>query len=466
MSHCINPNCNNPFNPDHHKFCQTCGSSLVLRNRYRAIKPLGDGGFGKTYQAEDLDCLNAVCVIKQFLPSADIQANPQILQKATELFNQEAERLFHLGEHSQIPRLLAYFEQDKRLYLVQELIDGQTLLQELQTEGVFSETKIREILLDLLPVLQVIHGEGVIHRDIKPDNIMRRRKDGKLILIDFGVSKQVTGTIFNQQGTSVGTPGYIPLEQLRGTAYPASDLYSLGVTCVILLTGCLPKGDGSSDLYNPIEGSWIWKERLPAEININPILEQILNKMLAERVKDRYQSALEVSQDLQDNLSSAVGVDYRKLRDLLAVGNWKEADAETVHLMLLASGRKKEGWIDQNSIKNFPCLDLATIDRLWLKYSNGHFGFTVQKKIWQSLGGNANSDVSVYKEFCDRIGWHEKGELLYYSNLTFDLNVPPGHLPSGRAGDISLLVRLVGKLGGFGVERVSLLVSRLESCGI
>ncbi|HEY9692130.1 MAG TPA: serine/threonine-protein kinase [Oculatellaceae cyanobacterium] len=551
MVYCLNLSCNNTLNPDAHKFCQNCGLPLLLRNRYRIIKPLGSGGFGRTYQAEDIDCMNAACVVKQFSPSSEIKADKTALKKAQELFNQEAERLFQLGEHSQVPRLLAYFEQNQSLYLVQELIDGHDLRQELIQQGAFSEQKIQQLLSDLLPLLKIVHEHGVIHRDIKPENIMRRRKDGKLVLIDFGVSKQVTGTSLSQ-GTTVGTPGYAPIEQLRGQAFPASDLYSLGVTCIALLTNCLPRNDGSNNLYDALASRWIWRERLPQGSSLNPMLAQVLDKLLQEFVKDRYQSAAEVMHDLSDDLTSEIGLDYSKLRDLLALGkwreadletralmlkaasrlkegwltladfnkfpihdihtinqlwskyskgrkpqvattilrsitddlssevgidytylrgllaagNWQEADAETVNLMLSASGRKKEGWIDLNSIRSFPCADLRTLNRLWLKYSNGHFGFSVQKSIWESVGGNVDADVKIYKQFCDRIGWYTKGDIFYYSNLTFDLSAPKGHLPSGRAGDIALLTRIIGKFGGFGVERVTSLVCRLESCGI
>ena len=269
MLYCFNPVCSNSFNPDGNKFCLSCGSqtlSPLFRNRYHVIQLLGEGGFGRTYEAIDTDRMDDPCVIKQFFPQVQGTA---ALEKATELFKQEAKRLYELGEHSQIPRLIAYFEQDKRLYLVQELIEGQTLLAELNQQGAFSEQKIRQLLADLLPVLKVVHEPGVIHRDIKPENIMRRRKDSKLMLIDFGVSKQVTATILGQAGTTVGTHGYAPLEQMRGQVYPASDLYSLGVTCIRLLTQCLPQEEGSDDLYDEQEGCWIWREHLPRSTTIS-----------------------------------------------------------------------------------------------------------------------------------------------------------------------------------------------------
>jgi serine/threonine protein kinase len=289
MSYCLNPHCQERLNPDNYKFCQSCGTQLLLRNRYQAVQFLGSGGFGRTFLAVDRDCMNVPCVVKQFSPLPDIQATPSALRKATELFNHEAVQLLQLGEHPQIPRLLAYFEQDKYLYLVQEFIDGQDLRKELAIEGTYDELKIRQLLTELLPVLQFIHGKGVIHRDIKPENIMRRRQDGKLMLIDFGVSKQATGTGLGRVGTTVGTAGFTPLEQMRGKAYPASDLYSLGVTCICLLTKCLPDTDSSDEIYNDLECRWMWREHLPAGTTISPQLEQIIDKLLQDLPKDRYQ---------------------------------------------------------------------------------------------------------------------------------------------------------------------------------
>ncbi|BAY01886.1 protein kinase domain-containing protein [Anabaena sp. PCC 7938] len=251
MSQCLNPDCLYE-NPQGTQFCQRCGGKIVLDDRYLPIKFIGEGGFGRTFQAVDVKRLNTPCVIKQFLPQ---QAGSSSLQKATELFQQEAKRLQELGKHSQIPDLLAFFPQDGRLYLVQEFIDGQNLFQELQTQGKFNESQIRNILTELLSVLQFIHENQVIHRDIKPENILRC-KNGKLFLIDFGVSKETSGSILTRVGTITGTPGYAPPEQFRGMVYPSSDLYSLAVTCVRLLTGHFPKSDGSDELFDTINMEW------------------------------------------------------------------------------------------------------------------------------------------------------------------------------------------------------------------
>jgi len=295
MSYCLNPHCQQPQNPAGVKFCQSCGQPIEkLRNRYEIIRPLGQGGFGRTFEAEDEDRHNAPCVVKQFLPSPVIQNSPGALQKAKELFNQEAKQLLHLEDHPQIPTLFAYFEQSNCMYLVQQFIKRQTLKQELEQQGTFSEAKIRELLLDLLPILQFVHERNVIHRDIKPENVIRRQSDQKFILIDFGVAKQWSGTLLSQQGTMTGTPGYAPIEQMRGIAYPASDLYSLGVTCICLLTGYLPSYDGSFALYDAFEGCWLWREKLPRGITVSAALGEVLDKLLQDLARDRYRSAADV----------------------------------------------------------------------------------------------------------------------------------------------------------------------------
>jgi tetratricopeptide (TPR) repeat protein len=291
MTCCLNPACHNPPNSDGTMFCTNCGTGLVvLTNRYRPVKSLGGGGFGKTYLAEDIHKLNEHCVIKQFAPQVQGTA---ALNKATELFEQEARQLQQLGEHPQIPTLLAYFEQDSRLYLVQQFINGQNLLAELQQQGTFNEQKIRELLLDLLEILKTVHQHQVIHRDIKPENIIRR-SDGKLVLIDFGASKQLTATVMTQVGTTIGSFGYAPLEQMQGgKAYPASDLYSIGATCFHLLSGVHPW-----QLWQLQGYSWVANWRSHLQQSVSQDLERVLDKLLQVEYQQRYQSAEEVLQAL------------------------------------------------------------------------------------------------------------------------------------------------------------------------
>lgn len=292
---CLNSVCNNPSAPKGKNFCSDCGVRLViLRNRYRPIKSLGGGGFGKTYLAEDVDKLNEKCVIKQFAPQA--QSTYQ-LRKATELFEQEAIRLQQLGEYPQIPTLLAYFEENSQLYLVQQYINGQNLFEELQQKGTFNEKKIRNLLQDLLNILKFVHQHKVIHRDVKPENIIQC-EDGKVVLIDFGVSKQLTNTVITQRGSMIGSWGYAPLEQMQGgEAYPASDLYSLGATCFHLLTGIHPWELSRNRGYGWVDN---WQQYLQQSVSHE--LKKIIDKLQQIEYQQRYKSVEEVLKDLNQPL--------------------------------------------------------------------------------------------------------------------------------------------------------------------
>ncbi|MEA5605859.1 protein kinase domain-containing protein [Nostoc sp. UHCC 0252] len=289
MSYCLNPHCPKPENPNHVNFCVTCGAKLLLRERYRAIKPIGQGGFGKTFLAVDEDKPSKPrCVIKQFYPQSQ---GTNTLAKAVELFNQEAVQLDELGKHPQIPELLAYFTQEDRQYLVQEFIDGHNLAQVLAHRGAFSETQIRQLLNDLLSVLQFCHARHVIHRDIKPENIILRESDRKLVLVDFGAAKSATGAALNQTGTSIGSPEYVAPEQMRGRAVFSSDIYSLGATCINLLTARSP-----FDSYDTSNDAWVWQQYLKTPVSNE--LSRILNKMLESIPIRRYQTVDEVLKDL------------------------------------------------------------------------------------------------------------------------------------------------------------------------
>ena len=291
---CLNPDCPNPLNPNGKKFCQSCSTPLVslLRNRFRVIRVLSDeGGFGRTYLSEDVDKLNERCVIKQLAPKFQ---GTWSQKKAMELFAEEAQRLQDLGEHPQIPTLLAYFEQEGCLYLVQQFINGENLLKELEQRKPYNSKEIQSTLLDLLPILKFIHDRKVIHRDIKPENIIRDKTDGRLSLIDFGSSKQFTAKVQQKSGTSIGSHGYSPLEQIRdGKAFPASDLFGLGATCFHLLTGNSP-----FQLWMESGYSWVsnWREYLRSPLT--PELDFVIDKLLKKDIQERYQSADEVLRDL------------------------------------------------------------------------------------------------------------------------------------------------------------------------
>ena len=321
---CLNPHCHQPINSDDAQFCHACGVLLVskLRDRYQPVRPVGQGGFGRSYLAIDVDRLSQPCIIKQFSPQSSNIAGitgkvggttlqDRIPDKYEQLFEEEAQRLAELGEHPQIPALYAYFAEGGRLYLVQQFIAGDTLAQQVARLGCFSEAAVRSLLLDLLPVLQFVHSRNVIHRDIKPDNILLPEGGQKPVLIDFGVAKQLTGEALTRGGTRVGTEGYAPLEQLRsGHAYPASDLYSLAATSLFALTGCAPE-----DLFDPLTGRWVWRDRLQEQgRSIDPHLGQVLDRLLADRVSDRYPSAETVITALTDLAAGARSIDLTQYK--------------------------------------------------------------------------------------------------------------------------------------------------------
>jgi formylglycine-generating enzyme required for sulfatase activity len=289
MSYCFNPVCPAPAkNSPDANFCLSCGAQLFLKDRYRAQQLLGRGGFGRTFKAiDEYRSHKPLCVIKQF--SFD-NRDPKIQQTALDLFYEEAKHLETLGKHAQIPELFAYFDLNGQPYLVQQFIDGQDLQQEVATNGRFNQYQIRELLLSLLPVLDFLHHQSppIIHRDLKPANIIRRSSDSQLVLVDFGAAKQATQTMLAKTGTVIGSPEYVAPEQVRGKPAFASDIYSLGVTCIYLLTQVSP-----FDLFDLSQDAWVWRDYL-VDNSVDEQLGQVLDKMIINSLSQRYRSATEV----------------------------------------------------------------------------------------------------------------------------------------------------------------------------
>ncbi|MBD2509061.1 protein kinase [Nostoc muscorum FACHB-395] len=267
----------------------------VLQNRYRIIQILGQGGFGRTYLAEDQRRFNELCAIKELISTA---TEASAWEKAKELFHREAAILYQI-EHPQVPKFRERFEQDQRLFLVEDYVAGQTyraMLAERQAVGkTFTEAEVLQLIQLLLPVLEHIHSRGIIHRDISPENIILRDSDAKPVLIDFGVVKELATRLRSPESampeTTVGKLGYSPSEQMQtGGAYPSSDLYALAVSAIVLLTGKEPK-----DLFDENQLTWNWQRW----VKVSPRFAQVLNRMLNHIPSDRYQSAASVSQALQ-----------------------------------------------------------------------------------------------------------------------------------------------------------------------
>ena len=270
----------------------------TIAGHYHIIRELGKGGFGQTYLAEDLFLPNKQhCVVKQFAPPRNIPSDA--LEQAKRAFEREAMVLHQLGqEHSRIPRLLAYPEEQGQFFLIQEYIKGKDLSEEIASGKKSTETKVINILEEILEILTFVHQKGVIHRDIKPSNLIRREKDGKLFLIDFGtVKQQVSTTIVTTQGKdgsqfAFQSIGYTPTEQLQLRPKFASDLYALGMTAIFALTGIHPARIPEDSTTREIR----WREFAKA----SPKLADFIDKMVHHDYRDRYSTAGEALKALRE----------------------------------------------------------------------------------------------------------------------------------------------------------------------
>ena len=267
----------------------------TLAGRYKIKDYLGGGIFGHTYLAEDrLRRYQSGCIIKQLQPNSKDQ---MVLQQAEKLFETEVNILKKLGSHSQIPELLDHFEIEAEFYLVQEFIEGEEFSHEIANGKRLSQDRVVNFLLDVLQILEFIHDRQVIHCDIKPSNLIRRKSDRKIVLIDFGAVKKVVNLTMNvsrrrnSSQPTIGTEGYMPSEQIAGTTTVASDFYALGVTAIQALTGMSP----DRFTKHPHTGEIVWQQG----IQIHPKLAQILDKMVRYDFRQRYRQASEAIKELE-----------------------------------------------------------------------------------------------------------------------------------------------------------------------
>jgi serine/threonine protein kinase len=277
MSLCINPVCPQPNNADMNRFCQACGSELILINRYRVIRLLSDkGGFANTYEVQEKETLKVLKVLTQNHPHA------------IALFQQEAQVLNELN-HPGIPKGEGYFTYFIRnnptpLHcLVMEKIEGVDLEEYLHQKQYkpIDQTLALEWLEQLVKILSKVHHHHFFHRDIKPSNIILK-PTGQLVLIDFGAVRQVTQTILaGGQNTRLFTSGYAPPEQEKGYAVQQSDFFALGRTFVFLLTG---KDPNNSDIYDFQHNELKWRK---LATNIDPQFADFIDLLMADKVNQR-----------------------------------------------------------------------------------------------------------------------------------------------------------------------------------
>ncbi|HEY9769423.1 MAG TPA: serine/threonine-protein kinase [Coleofasciculaceae cyanobacterium] len=298
----------------------------ILGSRYQVLEYIAKGGFGRTYLAQDTQLPGKdLCVVKQLSPSFEA---PQFLTVARRLFKTEASALHSLGSHDQIPELLAYFEEEEKFYLVQQYIEGETLEHELTPEQVWSQAQVIELLEDGLKILDFIHTKGVIHRDIKPDNLIRRSCDRKIVLVDFGTVKNLLQgqTNLGQLTVPVGTKGYMSTEQARGKPRPTSDVYALGIIGIQALTGVEPL-----ELEEDDDGELIWTHLA----KVDPQLAEILTQMTRYQFEDRYQSAQTALQAL--TAFSQAGT--TKPQSITTINQSVLNNLDTTHSAIAASAR-------------------------------------------------------------------------------------------------------------------------------
>ncbi|MBE9107881.1 serine/threonine protein kinase [Nodosilinea sp. LEGE 07298] len=280
-------------------------SHRLFRDRYRVLKKLGQGGFGVTYLAQNATLPGEpYCVIKQLCPKAGSELS---LERAKVRFRREARALANLGSHSQIPQLLDYFTTEGEFYLVQDYIHGETLAQEVRRQGRLTEAQVKYFLREIIPVVRFIHRNRIIHRDIKPPNIIRSERERRLVLIDFGAVREFLSDVEDQASLQapatqfVGTPGFAPPEQLALRPCYASDIYALGITSLYLLTARTPIEFDQ----DPNTGAIRWHHT----VNVSPHMTTVLDKMLMPDARDRYTTIdqLERALELEPHLEALAG---------------------------------------------------------------------------------------------------------------------------------------------------------------
>lgn len=532
---------------------------IIQRGKYVIDKVLGAGGAGITYRAKDVQN-NSIVAIKTL--NATIQAQPNF-SKHQERFIQEAFRLAKCS-HSHVIRVDDVCQEGELWCMVMEYIDGGNLEHLVKNQGGLSEVEAIRYVYQVGSALDYIHKQGILHRDVKPANIMRRSQTNEAVLIDFGLARDFIADK-TQIHTNSRTEGFAPLEQyLRNAKRGAyTDVYALAATLYYILTLQIPfpaqfRQQGIN-LIQPkqhnnnisartnlavLKGMELLPENRPQSVNewLGMLTEEVeiqlsnapsslpttcidtnINSQKLENSplpvtpvtpvgkKNRQPRTTFVARKKKQNTSnydplsperfkhapyippsistpiqsvtedntktevaspeipttnpekvippplapslSEVGIEYDILDELLRNQKWYEADQETQRLMLKAVNKEMIGWIDRLAMKEFPCKDLSTIDQLWVKYSRGKFGISVQKRIYQSLGGKRTFDKKIWESTGDRIGWRENRTWLFQESLKYSIDAPLGHLPS-----IALSILLEGG--------IYTLVSRSMDCNI
>jgi eukaryotic-like serine/threonine-protein kinase len=450
----------------------------IHNGKYRIERYLGGGGFALTYLATHTN-LNRLVVIKT--PNLSVQNDPDY-PKYLERFKKEGRMLAQIctDSHPNIVQVMDLFEDNSRHCLVMLYIPGMSLWDLVRQQGKLSETTAVKYISQIGLALVEVHRRNLLHLDVTPLNIMINSESGtgKAVLIDFGIAADMSPP--STLSMSFGNRAFAPYELIRkGVRHATVDVYCLAASLYYAVTGKMP-AKSFDRKYD--DEPLISPQQIVSSLS-KSCCDAILKGMALE-AKERTQTMQEWLNLFVDNnpspnlsptgrealitsvvepvklkveLKSDVGVDCSNLEKLLKAQNWREADEKTAKLMLKVANREKEGWLNVDSINNFPCADLRTIDQLWVKHSNGRFGFSVQKRIYQSLGGTEKYDEKIWEAFGDRIGWRKEGSWVYYSNITFSIEAPEAHLPSWvwRLRGRGVVLRGMDRRSGEGVTLLS-----------
>ena len=443
-------------------------------DRYTIIRKLGEGGFGITYLARNRK--GEDIVIKTLLDKILIDADfVEFRDKYLRDFKDEATRLA-VCRHPHIVQIDNVFREGSLPCIAMEYIAGQNLWELVRGKGALPEAEAVSYIQQIGHALTVVHDKGLLHRDIKPHNIMKRDRKSEAVLIDFGIAREFIPNV-TQTHTLAFTHGFAPIEQYDEQAHRGeyTDVYALSATLYHLLSGKVPNPAFMRNVRDSLQP-------LNQVVNVSNRVHEAVMKGLEIQPDKRSQSVEEWLEILIDNLVipapmptipqlvvpstplETVPSRYQKLQQLLAAGQWKEADRETARVMLQVAGRE----LDEDSINNFPCEDLRTIDQLWVKYSMSRFGFSVQKKIWLEVGGKVDNETE--RKLGERVGWRKKGIWIDYDDLTFTLQAPDGHLPGCwyfgcLEGEVVFSVMDIMNICEVG-SSLSSLASRTVSCNL
>ncbi|MCT7985362.1 serine/threonine-protein kinase [Laspinema sp. A4] len=388
-------------------------------DRFIIDKQIGKGGLGITYLAQNQR--GQLWVIKTL--KDEVMTNPEYAEyrdKYLRDFKDEALRLA-ICRHPHIVQIENVFHHEGLPCIVMEYIQGMDLGQRIKRYGPLSELEALRYIRQVGEALMVVHEKGLLHRDLKPHNIMLRAEQDEAVLIDFGIAREFIPGV-TQTHTFALTPAFAPIEQYDEQAQRGeyTDVYALAATLATLVKGSSP----------PPSYMRAVKDRFKVPQGVSYPVQEAIKQGMAVQPKDRVQSVSEWLKmlDVEPEIA-AISPFYRPLAQLLAAGKWREADEETAKIMLQVAGQEEGGWLDDEDIENFPGEDLQAIDRLWLKYSNGRFGFSRQKCIYQSLGGTRDYNQEIWEALADRVGWRKGGNWLDFEELTFSLQASEAHLP-------------------------------------